>query len=325
MTKTNKLLLLLGLCTVAFGVVACGDDNDDGDTGMVESDTPAVDTGGTVITADCAGYCTQTMANCTDTNAQYDDEADCLAFCNAAGWPAGTPGEAGGNTLACRIYHGGDPASGDPAMHCPHAGPTGANVCGDAIPFRTDAATAFTRVDRMGMPAVATALVPSASRNDYNNGGPSDDAVGTFAGAALGTLTAIHAGLDDDLTAAGLTPCSMTETIDIGPPFGPVPACAGQPVVGGGPPVASLVIPDTLQVNPAMPAGFPNGRDLDDRVIDVTLAVILLDLESATGCAGGPCTAGTIAGLSSGAGLNPAANDVDFSTTFPYLAVPHAP
>lgn len=326
MTKTNKLLLLLGLCSLAFGVVGCGDGDGDGDTGP-GTDTPATDTPGVDapggITNDCAGYCTQTMANCMGPNAQYDDAADCMAFCNAAGWPAGTPGETGGNTLACRIYHGGDPASGDPAMHCPHAGPTGGGVCGASLPFRTEAATAFTRVDRMGMPAVATALVPTASRNDYNDGGPAEDAALTFAVAAVGTLGAIHAGLDDDLVAAGLTPCSMTMTRDIGVGVD-VPLCVAQPYGAGAPPVATLVIPDTLQINPAMPAGFPNGRDLDDRVIDVTLAVILLDLESPSGCGGSGCTAGTIAGLSSGAGLNPAANDVAFSTTFPYLAAAHA-
>jgi len=319
MTKTNKLLLLLGLCTVAFGVVACGD-GDDGDAG---TDTNVTDTGTVVITQNCAGYCTQTMANCADANAQYDDEADCLAFCNAAGWPAGTPGEAGGNTLACRIYHGGDPASGDPVMHCPHAGPSGGGVCGASLPFRSEAATAFTRVDRMGMPAFATALIPSTGRNDYNNEGPADDAALSTAVAAVTTLGAIHAGLDDDLIAAGLTPCSMTETVEIGLPF-MVPRCVGQPYGAGAPPVATLVVPDTLQVNPAGTSGFPNGRRLADQAIDVTLAVILLDLESPTGCGGSGCTAGTLALRAGGMGLNPAANDVAFSTTFPYLAAPHA-
>ncbi len=30
-----------------------------------------------------------------------------------------------GDTLGCRLYHGGAPAITDPVLHCPHAGPTG--------------------------------------------------------------------------------------------------------------------------------------------------------------------------------------------------------
>lgn len=317
---TQRLLLTAGLLSAAFGLTACPSDPAPTDA-PTPSDTPGADTPGG-ITNDCAGYCTQTMANCTGANAQYDDMAECLAFCAAVAWDAGTEGDTTGNTLACRIYHGGV-AADMPAVHCPHAGPTGGAVCGAAIDFRTDLASAYTRVDRMGMPAVATALVPSDARNAYNDGDPTDDAALTFATAALTTLGAIHTGLDDDLTASGLTPCSMTSMTDVdgAGPLPPLPDCVAQPVAAGGPPVVTLVVPDTLQIDPGSPSGFPNGRELDDPVIDVTLAVILLDLESATGCAGGPCTAGTIAGLP----LNPGENDEAFLTEFPYLAAAHAP
>lgn len=75
-------------------------------------------------TLDCKSYCGEIMANCTGANAQYKDEATCEAVC--AGFP--TPGKLGdtsGDTLGCRIYHGGDPAKSAPATHCEHAGPTG--------------------------------------------------------------------------------------------------------------------------------------------------------------------------------------------------------
>ncbi|MEZ4652383.1 MAG: DUF4331 family protein [Candidatus Eisenbacteria bacterium] len=71
-------------------------------------------------------------------------------------------------------------------------------------------------------------------------------------------------------------------------------------------------MPDVLRIDPSQPAGFPNGRGLADPVIDVTLAVVLLDL-SVHG-------AGTLAGLP----LNPPANDVAFASAFPYLAAPHS-
>lgn len=322
--KSYRLLLTAGLIGTAFGLTACPSDpvptDTPGgtDTPMEMTDTPPTTDAPVEITADCMGYCIQTTTNCTGDNAQYDDMAECLAFCNSAGWPAGTPGEMGNNTLACRLYHGGV-AAAMPAVHCPHAGPTGSGVCGGALPFRTDAAGAYTRVDRMGMPAVSTALIPSARKNAYNDATPTDDAGLMFAMDALGVLTGVHAALDDDITGAGLTPCSMTMTRMLpGIPV-PVPLCAAQAVAGGGPPVVSLVVPDTLQINPAADAGFPNGRRLADPVIDVTLAVILLDLESPTGCGGSGCTAGTLAALP----LNPGANDSAFLTEFPYLAAAH--
>lgn len=329
MTKHNKILLALGLCSVCLA--GCPTDPVPTDAPVLPGTDAPVLPGedAPIATGGCATYCTQVTANCTAANAQYDDMADCMAYCTDVAWPAGADTDTTGNTLGCRLYHVGV-AAGDPATHCGHAGPTGGSVCGASLTFRTDAASAYTNVDRMGMPAVATALVPSDSRNAYNDGTPNDDASLAFATAALTTLTAIHAGLDDDLTAAGLTPCSMTETRDL--PVGPggtnlpIPLCAAQAVAAGGPPVVSLVLPDTLSINPATAAGFPNGRMLADPVIDVTLAIILLDLESGpTGCGGAGCTAGTLAGLSGGMGLNPAANDVAFSTTFPYLAPIHTP
>lgn len=89
-----------------------------------------------------------------------------------------------------------------------------------------------------------------------------------------------------------------------------VTPCLEQMVPGTGISVAEAVVPDTLTLNLAAPAGFPNGRLPSDPVIDVTLAVIFLDLEQ-----NGPTT---FAGIP----LNPSANDVPFRMQFPYLAMP---
>ena len=46
--------------------------------------------------------------------------------------PDGRPaavGDTSGNTIGCRLYHAGA-AAADPVLHCPHAGPTGGDVCG---------------------------------------------------------------------------------------------------------------------------------------------------------------------------------------------------
>ncbi|MCA1663868.1 MAG: hypothetical protein LC659_06305 [Myxococcales bacterium] len=60
----------------------------------------------------------------------YMDAATCNATCmTAAAWPAGTAADTGGNTIGCRLYHAGAAAAA-PSTHCPHAGPTGGDVCG---------------------------------------------------------------------------------------------------------------------------------------------------------------------------------------------------
>jgi len=83
-------------------------------------------------TPTCAAYCTSVMTNCVGANAQYPDNATCLAVC--ANYPVGLDADTTGNTLGCRTYHAGAAASGA-ALHCPHAGPTGGNsasFCGTA-------------------------------------------------------------------------------------------------------------------------------------------------------------------------------------------------
>lgn len=88
-----------------------------------------------------------------------------------------------------------------------------------------------------------------------------------------------------------------------------VAPCLNQ-IVAQGRSVANLVVPDVIRLDLTQAAGFPNGRRYLDPVVDVTLAVALLDLRvhSAT----------TFASLP----LNP--NDVDqpLPTTFPFLAPP---
>jgi hypothetical protein len=148
----------------------------------------------------------------------------------------------------------------------------------------------MTQVDRMGMPAVNTAVI--SSKDDYNSSSPADDIGGTFVDEIVASLEGLHAALDDDLMDAGLVPCAVDTCVAQGAP---------------------LIVPDVIHIDPSMPAGFPNGRLPADPVVDVTLAVILLDL-SVEGQ-----TAATLAGLP----LNPPENDAAFDTEFPYLAAPN--
>lgn len=84
--------------------------------------------GGATLT--CDSYCDQIQANCAGATAQYPSREACMATC--ATFAPGELGDMNGNTLACRIYHSGTPARNDPATHCAHGGPEGADAthCG---------------------------------------------------------------------------------------------------------------------------------------------------------------------------------------------------
>jgi hypothetical protein len=131
-------------------------------------------------------------------------------------------------------------------------------------PLSTPPFVDLTQIDRMGNPAVNTALIPAALKDAFNAGIPQDDAQ-VFAPVILQTLA--NFGTNAQNTAT----------------------------------LASVAVPDTLKLNRSMPDGFPNGRQLTDRVIDTLLTLILNT----------PTTDGT------------KGNDVPFLPTFPYLASPH--
>lgn len=90
-----------------------------------------------------------------------------------------------------------------------------------------------------------------------------------------------------------------------------VTPCLDQVVPGtGGRTVVDLLIPDTITVDLDAASVFPNGRRLQDPVIDFTLSMALLDMSVHS-----PDTFGNIP-------LNPPTNDVPFRNTFPFLGLP---
>lgn len=176
----------------------------------------------------------------------------------------------------------------------------------------------FVQVDRVGMPAVSTVLVPSDRKTAYNEADPSmtTDFVGDF----VATLGGLHDALDDDLTGLGLVPCAVSD------PPAATDECVQQEIFAGGPTVASLVVPDTLTINPSADAGFPNGRLPSDQVINVTLAVIMLDMDGTAAVGGNDIEQNPFIFTSEGAlggFVNPTSNDKSFQDSFPFLAAPH--
>ena len=106
---------------------------------------------------------------------------------------------------------------------------------------------------------------------------------------------------------------SPTPTPTPSPSSRNVTACLNQVIPGtNGATPASLVIPDTIKIDLTRPAGFPNGRRLQDPVVDITLAVLFLDVNAP----------GQSAASFANLPLNPAANDRPFLTTFPFAAAP---
>ena len=218
----------------------------------------------------CNNYCQLALDNCSPDNAIYADLAECNLACKGLD-TSGEPGATGGDTIQCRIYHlgvaGTDASSA--MTHCPHGAVDGGGMGGPCAPvggmfdFRTEASAMFTRVDRMGMPAVSTALI--TSKNAYNDSNPMQDAAGMWVMELTAGLQALHGLVRDDLVMAGVTPCS-TAPIGMMPPD--VTVCVTQ--------AAPAVVPDTLKLDTASAAGFPNGRLFSDPVIDMTLSLILL-------------------------------------------------
>lgn len=128
-------------------------------------------------------------------------------------------------------------------------------------------------------------------------------------------LAALLVGCNDDGTSTTIVVPAPTPAPTPTPAPGPtgfnVSRCLNQVIpVPGSPTVASAVVPDTLTINLANASGFPNGRRLPDPVIDVTLAVIFLDLTRHSPL------------LFANLPLNPPANDRTFRAGFPYLAAP---
>lgn len=93
------------------------------------------------------------------------------------------------------------------------------------------------QIDRVGRPAIATALIPnSADKTAFNLANPADD-LANFGPIVNGSI----AGLSDQANADALTP---------------------------------ILLPDVLTIDTSSAAGFLNGRGLRDDVIDAELTLL---------------------------------------------------
>lgn len=186
---------------------------------------------------------------------------------------------------------GGNGSGGSPAT-----GGGGGNA--DGFQFADDPYDAYEQIDRHAAPEAGTAGIEAPAglgnapiRDDYNASDPIEDVEGAWVAEITESVTQIHGILDDDLVALNLVPATVDEAIMQAAP---------------------VIVPDTIKFDPFTEASFPNGRRLEDPVVDITLAAVLLKL--------GPNQPLT---LFADLPLNPPANDVAFKNSFPYLADPH--
>lgn len=95
-----------------------------------------------------------------------------------------------------------------PYMAAPQGSPPGLEPGGANFNFRTDPVSAYVQVDRMGMPAVATALISSSAKSTYNDDNPAIDGTRKYVTEIQNTLTALTNVLADDFTRLGIPLCA---------------------------------------------------------------------------------------------------------------------
>ncbi len=139
------------------------------------------------------------------------------------------------------------------------------------------------QVDRMAIPAINTALIPSDQKDAFNRADPAADEA-TFRPTAQSTIDTLRGAVDAAFGSA-----------QDGGPLGNLTAAQ----------VATALIPDVVTIDFSQPVQFPNGRRLEDDVINAALGVVL--------------NRGGAAGISDAID----ANDKAFDATFPHLAAPN--
>jgi uncharacterized protein DUF4331 len=169
---------------------------------------------------------------------------------------------------------------------------------------------AWVQVSRLGMPLVNELVIPRSNKDVFNNSEPKDDTqflpfvqkpelaeilVNLFGSNGL----TVPAGDRDDLVAAFLTGVTGLNKKGV--------ACEYLRLNMA---IAPSATPNRLGVLAGQNDGFPNGRRLNDDVVDIALRVVH-----------GVLVDSTAHGLELGDTV--AENDVPFQAAFPYLANPH--
>ncbi|HEX2897817.1 MAG TPA: DUF4331 family protein [candidate division Zixibacteria bacterium] len=146
----------------------------------------------------------------------------------------------------------------------------------------TPPAVEYVQIDRMAIPAINTALIPSNMKDAFNQAIPRND-IADYRPVAEATIVALRNAVN---AVQGFPPEDNPG----------VPAAV----------LATVLIPDVVTIDFSQPVQFPNGRRLEDDVIDAALGLVL--------------NRGDV--LGGGPGVSDAidSNDKAFLGVFPYLA-----
>lgn len=147
--------------------------------------------------------------------------------------------------------------------------------CSDDDDSVTGPTAVYDQVDRMAIPALNTALIPTSKKEAFNRAHPAGD-VSSYRADVVASITALRA----NVATRGIGPETGSLTPDQ---------------------LAGVVIPDVVTIDFSQAVAFPNGRDLNDDVIDGVLSLVL--------------------NRTVGDGV---ASDNSVLGTFPYLGIPNA-
>ena len=96
-----------------------------------------------------------------------------------------------------------------PFLATPNGTPQVASGTGSGFNFRTDPDSAYVSVDRMGNPAIATALVSSSKKNAFNDDTPAaDDVNDKYYAEYISELNKLFGLIGDDVEGLGLKICA---------------------------------------------------------------------------------------------------------------------
>jgi hypothetical protein len=95
-----------------------------------------------------------------------------------------------------------------PYLAPPQGNPPGLNPGGANFVFRNSPVSSYVQVDRMGMPAVATALIGASTKSQYNDDLPADDATTKYVAEITNSLTALTDELEHDVLKLGVPLCA---------------------------------------------------------------------------------------------------------------------
>lgn len=104
------------------------------------------------------------------------------------------------------------PIADFPFANTPHGTPALDPGTGTGFVFDNAPMSEFVQVDRMGMPAVATAIILSPRKNAYSDGNVQLDTANTYAFDLIEGLRTFATPLQDDLKARGLVSCAAVRT-----------------------------------------------------------------------------------------------------------------